>query len=90
MATTLKQLVKYAQANCGKVVFNDQASALIKEFLEGIKESLEQDTPVVIKGFGTFKKVRRAERKSKIGFGPRAGQIITTPAHDAVVFKPNM
>lgn len=49
-----------------------------------IKEDLAQDGKSIVKGFGTFKVVKKAEKK---GYNPHTGEEMIIPAHETVKFK---
>jgi len=61
------------------------AEKAINGFIEVVQESLAQDEPVAILGFGTFSVRERAARE---GRNPRTGEPIQIPAGKVPVFKP--
>ena len=61
-------------------------AAAIDGFIEAVSRALEQGERVEIRGFGTFKVVRRAART---GRNPRAGTHIEIPPRSAPAFKPS-
>ena len=56
----------------------------VNVLLEEIGAALARGEKVVIPGFGTFKRTRRAAR---MGRNPRTGEAIEIPASNAVSFK---
>lgn len=66
------------------VVSKEQARKVIKAYLEEIKLALCKGDAVVLREFGTFKPVRRQEKK---GHNPATGEVITIPAKDTVTFR---
>ena len=65
-------------------VSQEQARKVIKAYLEEIKLALCKGDAVVLREFGTFKTVRRQEKK---GYNPATGESITIPATDTITFK---
>ena len=61
-------------------------AAAIDGFIEAVSQALEHGDRVEIRGFGTFKVVRRAART---GRNPRAGTHIQIPPRTAPAFKPS-
>ena len=66
------------------VVSKEQARKVIKAYLEEIKLALCKGDAVALREFGTFKPVRRKEKK---GHNPATGEVITIPAKDTVTFR---
>lgn len=66
------------------VVSKKQVRKVIKAYLEEIKLALCKGDAVVLREFGTFKPVRRQEKK---GHNPATGEVITIPAKDTVTFR---
>lgn len=66
------------------VVSKEQARKVIKAYLEEIKLALCKGDTVVLREFGTFKPVRRQEKK---GHNPATGEAINIPEHDTVTFS---
>jgi len=62
-----------------------QTETTIKAFLTEIGNALATGDSVQIIGFGTFKLMKRNERK---GRNPQTGEEITIPASKGIVFKP--
>lgn len=61
------------------------AKKCLDAFLETVKETVKKKEEVRLVGFGTFKVVKRKERKGK---NPRTGEAITIPAKEVVKFIP--
>lgn len=66
------------------VVSKEQARKVIKAYLEEIKLALCKGDAVALREFGTFKPVRRQEKK---GHNPATGEVITIPEKDTVTFR---
>jgi integration host factor beta subunit len=62
------------------------AMAVIEGFLESVSQALARGERVEIRGFGTFKVVKRAART---GRNPRAGTPVAIPSRQTPVFKPS-
>lgn len=58
---------------------------IICQFMEGVKESLENEENVYLRGFGTFSLKDRAEKKAQ---NISKGETIIIPAHKVPHFKP--
>jgi len=62
------------------------AEKCLNAFIEVVTETLKgKKEEVRLVGFGTFRVVKRAERKGK---NPRTGETITIPAREVVKFVP--
>lgn len=61
-------------------------AAAIDGFIEAVSRALEEGDRVELRGFGTFKVVRRAART---GRNPRAGTHVSIPSRAMPVFKPS-
>ncbi|OQX79387.1 MAG: hypothetical protein B6D56_07090 [Candidatus Omnitrophica bacterium 4484_70.1] len=62
-----------------------EAQVILETTLEAIKNSLKENEPVAIAGFGTFKV---KEKKARTGRNPKTGETIQIPAKKTIVFKP--
>ena len=63
-----------------------EATELVDELLEVIKETLEAEEEVKIAGFGKFEVKRKAERR---GRNPQTGEEITIDGRKILSFKPS-
>ncbi|MGV7927617.1 MAG: HU family DNA-binding protein [Spirochaetota bacterium] len=59
---------------------------IVDNFLELILKNLDTDSRIEIRGFGTFTRVLRKERKV---FSPIAGRSLDVPARSVLSFKPS-
>lgn len=59
---------------------------IVAEFRDAIGRALKRGDVVSIRGFGTFKVVKREARR---GRNPRTGEVIEIPAHEVVKFTPS-
>ena len=60
------------------------AEAVVDAFLTGITEHTKFGNKVIIRGFGTFQEVHRAERNAR---NPATGAMICVPASATLKFK---
>lgn len=59
---------------------------VIDSFFEEIKEALEQDRVVELRGFGTFEiRTRKGREKAR---NPKTGEIVPVESHGVTVFRP--
>jgi integration host factor subunit alpha len=63
-----------------------KATQIIEDWIELLKEGLEQDSKVMLSGFGVFVVNSKHER---IGRNPQTGDRITLAARKVVKFKPS-
>ena len=61
-------------------------AAVVDEFLESVKKTLENGSNIEIRGFGTFKIKARKARKAR---NPRTGEEVPVPDRKVPVFKPS-
>lgn len=61
-------------------------AAVVDEFLESVKKTLENGNNIEIRGFGTFKIKARKARKAR---NPRTGEEVPVPDRKVPVFKPS-
>jgi nucleoid DNA-binding protein len=63
-----------------------ETQAVVKSFIDAIMDAMVQNKRIEIRGFGTFKTVKRA---SRTGRNPRTGDVVDIPARYLPVFKPS-
>jgi integration host factor subunit alpha len=63
-----------------------KASELVEDFIELMKEGLEQDKRVMLSGFGTFLVNSKRPRR---GRNPQTGDALILRARNVVKFKPS-
>mgnify|MGYP000681079611 CR=1 FL=1 len=78
----LDKMVENTATTAG--VSQEQARKVVKAFIAELKLALCKGDAVVLREFGTFKPVRRQEKK---GHNPATGEVITIPAKDTVTFR---
>lgn len=62
-----------------------EAKALVELFFESIRQSLEENTPVKLSGFGNFD---LRDKKQRPGRNPKTGEDIPILPRRVVTFKP--
>lgn len=71
----------------GSIGVNKRASGeIVAGFRDALGKALKRGDAVSIRGFGTFKVVKR---EAKRGRNPRTGEPIEIPAHEVVKFTPS-
>ena len=63
-----------------------RAGEVVAEFRSAVNSALKRGDAISIRGFGTFKVVKR---EAKRGRNPRTGEVIEIPAHEVVKFTPS-
>ncbi len=59
---------------------------ILDEFFDELKEGLETDRVVELRGFGTFEiRTRKGREKAR---NPKTGEIVPVNAHGVAVFRP--
>ena len=59
---------------------------ILDEFFDELKEGLEDDRIVELRGFGTFEiRTRKGREKAR---NPKTGEIVPVSAHGVAVFRP--
>ena len=64
----------------------DELHLLVDAFLDAIKDALQQQKNIEVRGFGTFK-IR--QRKTRMARNPRTGSPVEVSARPVPVFKPS-
>ncbi len=62
-----------------------QAELLVGTVLEALTESLQEGSPVELRGFGSF---RIRERQARVGRNPKTGESVQVPAKRIPYFRP--
>ncbi len=81
---TKQELVSAAAQQTG--VERATVSAVVEAFMEQVRESLTNGESVYLRGFGTFYRKHRAEKKAR---NISKNTTIVVPAHDVPAFKPS-
>jgi len=81
---TKAEIVKQVAAATG--IESATVSAVIEDFMEQVRNSLIAGENVYLRGFGTFNRKHRAEKKAR---NIAKNTTIIVPAHDIPAFKPS-
>lgn len=81
---TKQELVSAAAQQTG--VEKATVSAVVEAFMEQVRNSIEKEENVYLRGFGTFYRKHRAEKKAR---NISKNTTIVVPAHDVPAFKPS-
>jgi integration host factor subunit beta len=67
-------------------VSRNEIHDVIDEFFEELKEALQDDRVVELRGFGTFEiRTRKGREKAR---NPKTGEIVPVDTHGVAVFRP--
>ena len=87
---TKADLVEHVTAQiaktAGPMISKKDCARVVDAFLEAIKESLQTQENIEVRGFGTFK-IRN--RKTRMARNPRTGSPVEVSARPVPVFKPS-
>lgn len=70
----------------GPLISKKDCARVVDAFLDAIKEALENQENIEVRGFGTFK-IRH--RKTRMARNPRTGEPVEVSARPVPVFKPS-
>ncbi|HEY8165430.1 MAG TPA: HU family DNA-binding protein, partial [Gemmatimonadaceae bacterium] len=70
----------------GPMISKKDCARVVDAFLEAIKDSLQHQENIEVRGFGTFK-IRK--RKTRMARNPRTGAPVEVSARPVPVFKPS-
>lgn len=87
---TKADLVEHVTAQiaqtAGPMISKKDCARVVDAFLDAIKEALQQQRNIEVRGFGTFK-IRH--RKTRMARNPRTGSPVEVSARPVPVFKPS-
>ncbi len=83
MALTKAEIAEYLFEKVG--LSKADSKALVEDFFEKIRETLENGEQVKLSGFGNFE---LREKKSRPGRNPKTGEDIPISARRVVTFRP--
>ncbi|HKK66093.1 MAG: integration host factor subunit beta [Spirochaetaceae bacterium] len=67
-------------------VSRNEIHDVIDEFFEELKEALQDDRVIELRGFGTFEiRTRKGREKAR---NPKTGEIVPVDTHGVAVFRP--
>ena len=70
----------------GPTISKKDCARVVDAFLDAIKEALQEQKNIEVRGFGTFK-IR--QRKTRMARNPRTGSPVEVSARPVPVFKPS-
>ena len=70
----------------GPTISKKDCARVVDAFLDAIKDSLQEQKNIEVRGFGTFK-IR--QRKTRMARNPRTGSPVEVSARPVPVFKPS-
>ena len=87
---TKADLVEHVTATisrtAGPTISKKDCARVVDAFLDAIKDALQQQKNIEVRGFGTFK-IR--QRKTRMARNPRTGDPVEVSARPVPVFKPS-
>ena len=81
-----QQLTAQISKTAGPMISKKDCARVVDAFLDAIKESLQTQKNIEVRGFGTFK-IRH--RKTRMARNPRTGSPVEVSARPVPVFKPS-
>ena len=85
-ADLVERVTAQISRTAGPMISKKDCARVVDAFLEAVKESLQHQENIEVRGFGTFK-IRR--RKTRMARNPRTGSPVEVSARPVPVFKPS-
>jgi integration host factor subunit beta len=85
-ADLVERVTAQISRTAGPMISKKDCARVVDAFLEAIKDSLQNQENIEVRGFGTFK-IRR--RKTRMARNPRTGAPVEVSARPVPVFKPS-
>ena len=85
-ADLVERVTAQISRTAGPMISKKDCARVVDAFLEAIKESLQTQENIEVRGFGTFK-IRN--RKTRMARNPRTGAPVEVAARPVPVFKPS-
>ena len=85
-ADLVERVTTQISRTAGPMISKKDCTRVVDAFLEAIKESLQTQENIEVRGFGTFK-IRN--RKTRMARNPRTGSPVEVSARPGPVFKPS-
>ena len=85
-ADLVERVTAQISKTAGPMISKKDCARVVDAFLEAVKESLQNQENIEVRGFGTFK-IRR--RKTRMARNPRTGSPVEVSARPVPVFKPS-
>ena len=83
-ADLVERVTAQISRTAGPMISKKDCARVVDAFLEAIKESLQSQENIEVRGFGTFK-IRN--RKTRMARNPRTGSPVEVSARPVPVFK---
>jgi integration host factor subunit beta len=85
-ADLVERVTAQISRTAGPMISKKDCARVVDAFLDAIKDSLQHQENIEVRGFGTFK-IRR--RKTRMARNPRTGAPVEVSARPVPVFKPS-
>ena len=85
-ADLVERVTTQISRTAGPTISKKDCARVVDAFLDAIKEALQQQHNIEVRGFGTFK-IR--QRKTRMARNPRTGEPVEVSARPVPVFKPS-
>src|SRR5438094_9178762 len=85
-ADLVERVTEQISRTAGPMISKKDCARVVDAFLDAIKESLQTQKNIEVRGFGTFK-IRH--RKTRMARNPRTGSPLEVSARPVPVFKPS-
>ena len=85
-ADLVERVTAQISRTAGPTISKKDCARVVDAFLDAIKEALQQQKNIEVRGFGTFK-IR--QRKTRMARNPRTGAPVEVSARPVPVFKPS-
>src|SRR5205085_814238 len=85
-ADLVERVTEQISRTAGPMISKKDCARVVDAFLEAIKEALQNQKNIEVRGFGTFK-IRH--RKTRMARNPRTGSPVEVSARPVPVFKPS-
>ena len=85
-ADLVERVTQQISRTAGPMISKKDCARVVDAFLDAIKEALQAQKNIEVRGFGTFK-IRH--RKTRMARNPRTGSPVEVSARPVPVFKPS-
>ena len=85
-ADLVERVTAQISRTAGPMISKKDCARVVDSFLDAIKEALQEQKNIEVRGFGTFK-IRH--RKTRMARNPRTGSPVEVSARPVPVFKPS-
>ena len=86
IADLVERVTAQIARTAGPMISKKDCARVVDSFLDAIKEALQEQKNIEVRGFGTFK-IRH--RKTRMARNPRTGSPVEVSARPVPVFKPS-